>query len=169
MQVLQLAALKGVFTGAVEEQVTFVNAPALAAERGLEVQLVTEADSPDHRSLVTLRGARADGSPVSVSGTVTGPRQVERLTEIDGFDLELVPRQHLVLLRYADRPGVVGTVGATLGEADVNIAGAQVARATQGGPALMALTIDSAAPPELLERIAAAIGADTVCAVDLTA
>ncbi|MCW2668043.1 MAG: phosphoglycerate dehydrogenase [Frankiales bacterium] len=169
VQVLQLAALKGVFTGAVEEQVTFVNAPALAAERGLEVQLMTDPVSPDHRSLVTLRGTRADGSPVSVSGTLTGPRQLERLTEIDGFDIELVPREHLLLLRYADRPGVVGTVGAMLGEADVNIAGAQVARAIQGGPALMALTIDSAAPPELLDRIAEAIGADAVCAVDLTA
>ena len=56
VSVLQLAALKGVFADVVEEQVTFVNAPALAAERGVEVSMSTHADSPDYRNLITVRG-----------------------------------------------------------------------------------------------------------------
>jgi D-3-phosphoglycerate dehydrogenase len=168
VSVLQLAALKGFFRGVVEEQVTFVNAPALAAERGVEVSLVTESESPDHRSLVTVRGVLSSGVTVSVSGTLAGPRMVEKLTDVDGFDVDLVPAEHLVFLRYADRPGVVGTVGAALGEAQVNIAGAQVSRTSQGGDALMALTVDSAVPQEVLEQIAAAIGAQSARAVDLT-
>jgi D-3-phosphoglycerate dehydrogenase len=168
VSVLQLAALKGVFADVVEEQVTFVNAPALAAERGVEVSLSTDPDSPDFRSLITLRGVRADGSTVSVAGTLSGPRQVEKLTDVDGFDIDIVPSDHLVFLRYADRPGVVGTIGAALGEAQVNIAGAQVSRTAQGGDALMVLTVDSAVPLEVLDGIATAIGAQSARAVDLT-
>jgi D-3-phosphoglycerate dehydrogenase / 2-oxoglutarate reductase len=165
--VLLLAALKGVFADVVEDQVTFVNAPALAAERGVEVALTTDPESPDHRNLVTVRGVLADGSPVSVSGTLVGPRQVERLTEVLGFDVEVPPAPSLLFLSYADRPGVVGTVGQTLGEAGVNIGSAQVARHEQGGAALMVLTVDSAVPPDVLERLGAAIGAQQVRAVEL--
>jgi D-3-phosphoglycerate dehydrogenase len=167
VQVLQLAALKGAFTDVVEEQVTFVNAPVLAAERGTQVALTTDPVSPDHRNLVTVRGVLADGSAVSVSGTLVGPRQVERLTEVLGFDVELPPAASLLFLTYSDRPGVVGTVGATLGEAGVNIGSAQVGRRQQGGPALMALTLDSAVPPDVLERLGRAIGAEQVRAVQL--
>ncbi len=167
VSVLQLAALKGVFTDVVEEQVTFVNAPTLAAERGLDVQLVTSGESPDFRSLITLRGVLAGGTEISVSGTLSGPRQVEKLTEVNGFDVDLAPAEHLVFLRYADRPGVVGAVGAALGDAQVNIAGAQVSRTSQGGDALMALTVDSAVPAEVLDRIVADIGAQSIRTVDL--
>ncbi|HUR14844.1 MAG TPA: phosphoglycerate dehydrogenase [Mycobacteriales bacterium] len=168
VSVLQLAALKGVFASVVEEQVTFVNAPALAAERGVEVSLTKDPESPDHRSEITVRGVLPSGDTVSVSGTLSGPRMVEKLTDVEGFDVDLVPSDHLVFLRYADRPGVVGTVGAALGEAQVNIAGAQVSRTSQGGDALMAITVDSAVPAEVLDAIGAAIGAHTVRAVDLT-
>ena len=167
VSVLQLAALKGVFADVVEEQVTFVNAPALAAERGVEVALTTNPDSPDFRSLITVRGVLPSGETVSVAGTLSGPRQIEKLTDVDGFDVDIVPAEHLLFLRYADRPGVVGTVGAALGEAQVNIAGAQVSRTSQGGDALMVLTVDSAVPPDVLDQIAASIGAQSVRTVDL--
>ena len=67
VSVLQLAALKGVFADVVEEQVTFVNAPTLAAERGVEVSLTTDADSPDYRSLITVRGVLPNGAAVGVA------------------------------------------------------------------------------------------------------
>ena len=167
VSVLQLAALKGVFADVVEEQVTFVNAPTLAAERGVRVSLSTSEESTDYRNLITVRGVLTTGAVVSVSGTLTGTRQVEKLTEVDGFDVELVAEEHLVFFRYSDRPGIVGVVGAQLGAAQVNIAGAQVSRTAQGGDTLMALTVDSAPPPELLEQIAEAIGASSVRSVDL--
>jgi len=168
VSVLQLAALKGIFADVVEESVTFVNAPLLAKERGVEVGLTTSADSPDHRNLVTVRGVLADGRPVSVSGTLTGTRQVQKLTELDGFDIDLVPEGHLLFLRYDDRPGVVGTLGGMLGDAGVNIAGMQVSRAASGGDTLMAMSVDSAVPAELLQAAAAAIGARAASGVDLS-
>ena len=128
VKVLELAALKGVFTDIVEDQVSYVNAPLLAAERGIAVRLVTDSESPDHRNLITIRGTLADGSQVSVSGTLVGIHQRERLVEINGFDVDLEPTDHLAFFRYGDRPGMVGTVGRILGEAGINIAGMQVAR-----------------------------------------
>ena len=167
VSVLQLAALKGVFADVVEEQVTFVNAPTLAAERGVEVSLTTDRESPEYRNLITVSGVLPTGDPVSVSGTLVGTRQVEKLTEVDGVDVELPAGGHLVFLRYEDRPGVVGQVGVQLGEAGVNIASAQVGRDKQGGHALMALTVDDAVPVEVLEQICDAIGAGSARTVSL--
>jgi D-3-phosphoglycerate dehydrogenase len=167
VSVLQLAALKGIFSDVVEEQVTFVNAPLLARDRGVEVGLARFTESEDYRNLVTVRGVLSGGERVSVSGTLTGPRQVEKLVEVDGFDVDLRLEEHLVFLRYSDRPGVVGTVGDRLGAAQVNIAGAQVSRNRRGGEALMALAVDSAVPPEVLAGIRDVIGATAVRSADL--
>jgi D-3-phosphoglycerate dehydrogenase len=168
VKVLELAALKGVFSDVVEESVSYVNAPLLAAERGLAVRLVTDPESPDHRNLITLRGTLVDGSQVSVSGTLIGISQRERLVEVDGYDVDIEPSEHLAFLRYEDRPGMVGTVGGILGEAQVNIAGMQVARDAKGGHALVALSVDSAIPAAVLEEISVAMGAASVRAVDLS-
>ena len=168
VRVLELAALKGVFADVVEEQVSYVNAPLLAAERGLAVRLVTDGDSPDHRNLITLRGTLADGSQHSVSGTLAGVALRERLVEVDGYEVDIEPTRHLAFLRYDDRPGMVGTVGVILGDAGVNIGGMQVARDTEGGHALVALSVDSVIPADVLEQISDAIRAASVRAVDLT-
>jgi D-3-phosphoglycerate dehydrogenase len=153
VKVLELAALKGVFTDVVADQVSYVNAPLVAAERGTAVRLIADPESPDHRNLITLRGTLADGAQVSVSGTLVGINQRERIVEINGFDVDLEPTDHLAFFNYEDRPGMVGTVGGILGDAGVNIAGMQVSRDTKGGQALVALSVDSAVPAEVLEDI----------------
>jgi D-3-phosphoglycerate dehydrogenase len=167
VSVLQLAALKGVFTDVVSEQVTFVNAPLLAKDRGVDVGLATYAESPEYRNLVTVRGVLATGETVSVSGTLTGPRQEQKLTEVTGYDVDLQLEGHLLFFRYTDRPGVVGVVGARLGDAGINIGGAQVSRTRRGGEALMTVTVDSAVPGDVLAGIGTAIGASTVRSADL--
>ena len=167
VSVLRLAALRGIFAPIVSEPVSYVNAPMYAEERGLNVDLTTASESADYRSLITLRGALSDGTPVSVSGTLTGRQQTERITEINGFDLDMKPEEHLVLLRYQDRPGVIGAVGAQFGGADINIASAQVSRTEQGGDALMVVTVDSAVPADLLDELAEGIGASYARAIDM--
>jgi D-3-phosphoglycerate dehydrogenase len=167
VKVLELAALKGIFTDVVEHPVSYVNAPLLAAERGTAVRLVTDAESPDHRNLITIRGTLAAGTQVSVSGTLIGIHQRERLVEVNGFDVDLEPTEHLAFFYYADRPGMVGTVGGILGAAGVNIAGMQVARDTKGGHALVAMAVDSAIPSDTLLEIETAIDAVSVRAADL--
>ncbi len=168
VKVLELAALKGVFADIIEDHVSYVNAPLLAAERGLEVRLLTDPDSPDHRNLVTLRGTLADGNQVSVSGTLVGIHQRERLVEVNGYDIEIEPEEHLAFVRYEDRPGMVGVVGRILGDAGVNIASMQVSRDRKGGQALVAMTIDSQIPATVLDDITKAISAESMLTVDLT-
>lgn len=167
VKVVELAALKGVFGDVVEEAVTFVNAPLLAKERGVEVNLRTGEGDADWRNLITVRGVLSDGRRVSVSGTLTGPRQTEKLVEVNGYSMEIALSDHMAFLSYDDRPGIVGTVGALLGESSVNIAGMQVSRDTQGGTALIILTVDSAIPGPTLEAISTEIRAETTRQVDL--
>jgi D-3-phosphoglycerate dehydrogenase len=167
VKVLELAALKGVFTDIVEDQVSYVNAPLLASERGTAVRLITDPDSPDHRNLITIRGTVADGGQVSVSGTLVGINQRERLVEINGFDVDLEPTDHLAFFSYADRPGMVGTIGRILGDAGVNIAGMQVARDAKGGHALVAVSVDSPISPETLTEIQHAMDASSARAINL--
>ncbi len=167
VKVLELAALKGIFADIVEEQVSYVNAPLLAAERGMAVRLVVDPESPDHRNLITIRGTLADGSQVSVSGTLVGINHRERLVEINEYDVDLEPTEHLAFLTYGDRPGMVGTVGVILGDAGINIAGMQVARDSIGGQALVALSVDTAIPADVLADLQQAIDAASARAVDL--
>ena len=168
VRVLELAALKGLFLDVVEDPVSYVNAPVLAADRGVLVRLTTDAESPDYRNLVTLRGTLADGTQVSVSGTLAGTRQLERVVEINGFDVEVGVSDHMAVFRYVDRPGVVGVVGRVLGEAGINIAGMQVSRDRRGGHALVTMTVDNAIPHGVLDEIVREIGAETARQVDLS-
>ena len=167
VKILELSALKGVFTPLSEEQVSYVNAPVIARDRGIEAALVTDADAGDHRNLVRVRLALTDGTSLRVGGTLSGPRNIAKLVEIDDFDLEVPLSEHLVVMRYADRPGVVGAVGGALGHAGVNIGGMQVSRDAVGGKAVMVLTVDASPGAEVLAGIARDIEADLVESVDL--
>jgi D-3-phosphoglycerate dehydrogenase len=157
--VLPLAALRGVFGGMLEEQVTFVNAPKLAEELGVAVDLVTEPESANFRSLVTVLAALPDGGTVSVSGTLSGLDAVQKLVEVNGRHFDLRAEGTVLILEYADRPGVMGTVGTLLGEAGVNIEAAQINQTSDGENAIMLLRVDRQVSAEVREPIGASIGA----------
>jgi D-3-phosphoglycerate dehydrogenase len=167
VKVLELAVLKGIFTDVVEKSVTYVNAPLLAQDRGVEVSLITDEDGSEYRNLITVHGTLPTGLQLSVAGTLAGPRFVEKLVKVDDFDVDLTLSEHFGFFRYEDRPGIVGIVGQILGEHGINIAGMQVARAVKGGDALVALTVDSAIPVQLIDTITERIGARSGRAVDL--
>jgi D-3-phosphoglycerate dehydrogenase len=167
VEVLRLAALKGLFTQVVSDPVSYVNAPLLAEQRDLEVRFSVDANSESYRNVITLRGSQADGTQISVSGTLTGPKQVEKIVEINGYELELPISEHLIVFSYTDRPGIVATYGSLLGEAGVNIAGLQIARDDKKGTALSVLSVDAPVPTELVSELGDAIGADVLRAIDL--
>jgi D-3-phosphoglycerate dehydrogenase / 2-oxoglutarate reductase len=149
-RLLTVAALNGVFQGRVDQAVNYVNAPVIAAERGIQVVEERFRASRDYTNLVEVRA-----DDVAVSGTTIGPEPRLFLAGALGFgiDLELAP--NLVFFRYDDVPGVIGRVGTMFGEVGVNIANMAVSRTKQGGKALMALSIDTPAPAELVERVRA--------------
>jgi D-3-phosphoglycerate dehydrogenase / 2-oxoglutarate reductase len=147
-RLLTVAALNGAFQGRVEQAVNYVNAPVIAAERGIEVSEERSGAARDYTSLVTVAV-----DAVEVSGTTIGPEHRRFLAGALGFaiDLQLSPR--MVFLRYDDIPGVIGRVGTMFGDARVNIANMAVSRTKEGGKALMALSIDSEPPADLVDRI----------------
>ena len=167
VSVLSTSALKGGLIAMGCEDVTYVNAPNLAAERSVTSAVMTDPESPDHRNLVSVRAACADGSQVFVSGTLMGIKQIQKIVAIDKLDLDLKPTNNLLFLRYTDIPGVVGIVGNALGKLKINIADMQVGRTQEGGQALMALTVDSVIPKEVIEIIAKETGASLVRFVNL--
>jgi D-3-phosphoglycerate dehydrogenase / 2-oxoglutarate reductase len=162
VSVLQLAALRGVFAGAVENQVTFVNAPQLAEDLGVQVEVKTAPESPDHRSVVSVRAGLPDGRAAVVSGAVSGPNLVEKLVEVNGRHFDLRAEGHVLLLEYPDRPGVMGKVGTLLGEVGVNIEAATVSQTTERSDAIMLLRVDRPVEAGVLEPIGAAVGARIV-------
>jgi D-3-phosphoglycerate dehydrogenase len=166
-RVLTLAALKGMLGPVCSEPVTYVNAPLLAAERGIEVTESKTRHSRDWVNLIALSGEGSRGS-VGVSGTCVGPRDHERLIEINGIPVDMAPARHMAFLFYEDRPGVIGRVGTLLGESGVNIASMQVGRRKQGGEALMALTVDAGIPAGVLDRVEREIGAHDATFIQLT-
>ncbi len=160
VSVLRLAALKGVFTNIVSETVSYVNAPLLAEQRGIAVRLLQDEISEEYRNVITLRGALSDGSQLAISGTLTGPKQIEKLVSINEHAIELPIEKHHVVMLYTDRPGIVAVYGQKFGDAGINIAGMQIARQAAGAQALSVLTLDSPVSDELLEDVSVAIDAD---------
>lgn len=167
VEALRLAALKGLFSKVVSDPVSYVNAPLLAEQRNIEVRFSVDAVSESYRNVITLRGALTDGTQVSVSGTLTGPKQVEKIVEVNGYEVELPIPEHLIVFSYTDRPGIVASYGNLLGEAGVNIAGLQIARDEKKGTALSVLSVDSPVDESLIEALRVAIGAEKISTIDI--
>jgi D-3-phosphoglycerate dehydrogenase len=150
-RLLTAAALNGVFRGRVEQDVNYVNAPLIAADRGIDVGEERRSAARDFTNLVRV-GLESNGDEVRVAGTTIGGEGRQWLVSALGFQIEIELAPLMVFFVYDDVPGVIGRVGTMFGEAGVNIANMAVSRTRQGGKALMALTVDAAAPDELVER-----------------
>ncbi|WP_234878929.1 phosphoglycerate dehydrogenase [Mycobacteroides salmoniphilum] len=166
--VLKLSALRGLFSSVIEDQVTFVNAPSIAEERGVSAEITTATESPNHRSVVDVRAVYADGSVINVAGTLSGPQQVQKIVQINGRNFDLRAAGENLVINYADVPGALGKIGTVLGAADVNIQAAQLSQDASGEAATIILRIDRSAPDAVLDEIRAAVGATTLELVDLS-
>ena len=151
-RLLTVAALNGAFQGRSDQPVNYVNAPMIAAERGVEVREERSRAARDYTNLVRVE-AVSDGVPLRIAGTTMGNDNRLWLVSALGFDLDMELAPLLVVFSYDDVPGVIGKVGTLFGGSAVNIANMTVSRTRQGGQALMVLSIDTAAPPELVEKV----------------
>jgi D-3-phosphoglycerate dehydrogenase / 2-oxoglutarate reductase len=108
--------------------------------------------SRDFTNLIRV-SIRANGDELRVAGTTIGEANRRWLVSALGFELEMELAPLMAFFRYDDVPGVIGKVGTLFGEAGVNIANMAVSRTRRGDKALMALSIDSEAPEELVESL----------------
>jgi D-3-phosphoglycerate dehydrogenase len=165
-RVLTLSVLKGVLGGVLDEPVTFVNAPTLAAERGIEVRETTSASARDYVNLVTIRGAAAS-RVVHVAGTLFGKSESPRIVGMLDHTIDMPPASHLLVVRNDDVPGVIGKVATILGDAGVNITDMKVGQSPEGEAALMALSLGGPAPPEVAAAVRAADHVHEAIAIEL--
>ena len=147
-RILTLSVLKGLFGRVSEEPVTYVNAPGMAKERGVEVRETSSATSVDFVNLVTVRG----GGHV-LAGTLSGGRSEPRIVNVDDHTTDLPPAAHMLVVRNDDRPGMIGLVGTALGDAKVNIADMDVGRSSSPGSAVMVLATSEPTPAAVIDRL----------------
>ncbi|SOX52974.1 phosphoglycerate dehydrogenase, partial [Mycobacterium ahvazicum] len=168
VEVLKLSALRGLFSAIIEDPVTFVNAPALAAERGVTAEISTATESPNHRSVLDVRAVAHDGSSVNVAGTLSGPQLVEKVVQINGRNFDLRAQGKNLVINYIDQPGALGKIGTLLGAARVNIQAAQLSEDAEGPSATILLRLDQDVPADVRSAISQAVGANKLEVVDLS-
>jgi D-3-phosphoglycerate dehydrogenase / 2-oxoglutarate reductase len=166
-RLLTLAATKGLVSGGADEAVNYVNAPTIAAGRGLQVSEAKDRRSPDYTNLITLTAADKQGE-LNTGGTAFGPKDRMRLVRIYRHDIDIEPSEHMVFMRYEDVPGMIGRVGTIIGGHSINIAFMNVGRKKVEGKAVMGLALDDPLPPDVLDELCNIPGVDGVRAVELS-
>ncbi|MBT2267046.1 phosphoglycerate dehydrogenase [Rhodococcus erythropolis] len=167
VDILGLAALRGVFSASSDEAVTFVNAPALAEQRGVTVSVEKHSEALAHRSAVEVRAVAGDGTVTSVTGALTGLQQVEKIVNINGRSFDLRAEGHNIVVHYSDRPGVLGVLGTVLGNAGVDILAAALSQDAEGEGATVILRVDRVVGDAEVEAIVSQLDA-RVAQVDLS-
>jgi D-3-phosphoglycerate dehydrogenase len=149
-RVLTLSALRGFLQAGVHEPVTYVNAPILAHDRGIDYSETRKAATADYTNLVRVTAVREDRE-VTVAGILTGRANEPRLVEVDDVPIEVSLTPYMAFFRYEDKPGVVHKLSGILADNQINIAFMQVGRREAGGEAIMALAVDSPIPGAVLQ------------------
>jgi D-3-phosphoglycerate dehydrogenase len=140
----------------VSARVNIVNAFLIADERGITVTTSyvrgSSATSAIRTSVRTAKGEQTASG--SVFATAEGYRE-GRLTKINGFRIEAIPRGHMLVMHNRDVPGVIGKVGSILGDAGVNISAFHLGRRERGGEAMAIIEMDAPLNTETVERLQA--------------
>jgi len=156
-QILTLSVLKGFFGVVSDVPVSYVNAPQLAKDAGIDVRPASCATTRDYVNLISVRSGGH-----SVAGTLTGLRSVPKIVMLDDFQVDLPPARNMMVVRNEDVPGMIGRVGAAVGAAGVNIADMAVGQDHNGVSSLMVLATDQPVSEATVAELAAEPGIVTV-------
>jgi D-3-phosphoglycerate dehydrogenase len=148
---ITVAALKGLLTPILKDDVNYVNAPLIARERGIRVTESKSTSSDDFSNLITL-SIKTKGGVNILSGTIFGKHE-PRLVRLNTFRLEALPEGHLLLIHNLDSPGVIGSIGTTLGKFSINIEQMQVGQEKEKGHNIILLNTDQSISDAVLKAI----------------
>jgi D-3-phosphoglycerate dehydrogenase / 2-oxoglutarate reductase len=140
----------------VSDRVNVVNAFLIAEERGIKVttSYVRSGNNPPAicASIFDSNGEH------TIAGTVfgvTGGERAGRITEINNFRIEAIPRGFMLVMHNQDVPGVIGRVGTILGDAGINISAFHLGRRERGGEAMAVIEVDAPLDDQTLSVIKA--------------
>ena len=148
---LTIALLKGLLTPILKENVNYINAPVVAKERGIRVVEAKSTEMKDYTSLITLK-IKTSQEESCTAGALFGLKD-PRIVRVNQFVMDVVPEGNMLVLYNYDRPGVIGNIGTTLGNHNVNIARLHLSREQVDQKALVILSTDGVVPPEVMEKL----------------
>ena len=148
---LTASAVAGVLKPMLSE-VNIVNAPVIARERGVSIAETTRDDADAYDSIVRLKIV-TENQTRTVSGTIFG--SAPRIVEIKGVEMEASFAPHMLYTTNEDKPGFIGALGQTLGEAGVNIATFNLGRAAPGEGAIALIAVDDPISDAVIEKVRA--------------
>jgi D-3-phosphoglycerate dehydrogenase len=148
---LTMSLAKGILSPILKETVNFINAVALAKERGINIK---EAKSTKEQEFVNLIevGIKTDKETRKICGTLSSNKQ-PRIVKIDEYYVEAVPEGEMIFLQNWDKPGLIGNLGSLMGKQNINIAAMTFGRDKRGGKAISVLNVDSPITADLLDKI----------------
>lgn len=144
------------------DTINYVNADFIADQKGIKVETSTKPSSGTYNNLISVK-LTTDKRVVDISATIF-EESVQRIVEVNGFDLDVAPKGNLILFNNTDVPGVIGKVGTLLASNSINIADFRLGR-KEGGEALAVIITDSVVSDTALAQLAAleeCISVDTV-------
>jgi D-3-phosphoglycerate dehydrogenase len=147
---LSASALTGLLAPQLEE-INLVSAPAYAKDRNIQVSEVKREHTSDYHTLIRLVVVTDQGEH-RISGTLIAGSK-PRIVAIQGIPLEAELAPNMLFLRNLDKPGFIGNLGQTLGNAGVNIATFHLGRSKPGEDAILLAGIDQAVPDALLATV----------------
>ena len=148
---LTVALLKGLLSPALREDVNYVNAPIRAKERGIKVTESKVNTAEDFLNLIKVR-VRFPGGENIVAGTIFG-KQEPRIVQINNFRLDAIPEGHLLYIMNEDKPGVIGRIGLTIGEAGLNISRMHVGQEPAKRVNIILLCVDQPVSEDLIKKL----------------
>ncbi len=152
IRIISASVVTGLLKPLSEEfNVNYINAVSIAKSRGIEIVSSTSEESGRYNNLIKV-ALHTNGDSVSTAGTITADKG-PRIVEVNSSPVDIVPEGYFLLIAHMDKPGMIGKVGTVLGDADVNIASMEVARANPRGPAMMILELDEDLPTEVLRKV----------------
>jgi D-3-phosphoglycerate dehydrogenase len=150
----------------VDQEVNMVNASLIAEQMGIKVEETKTTHADAFSNMITLI-AEGDGKRRTIAGTLfDGAPRIVRLRD---YAMDFAPEEHMLLLHYADRPGMIGKIGTIMGQHDINIASMNLGRSEKKGEAMVILSLDSAVTPEVIEDIRKATDATFIKTVHMSA
>ncbi|MFP4347918.1 MAG: phosphoglycerate dehydrogenase [Thermodesulfobacteriota bacterium] len=144
------ALLKGLLGSFTDTPINYVNARAIAKDRGIGVIETSDQSPEDFSSLIKLKLDSPEEGPDEIWGTIY-EKKYPRIIRIGDVYMDAIPEGSMIVIQNIDKPGVIGHVGTTLGRHNINIARFQLGRRLDRAVCLV--NIDTPADEAVLEEI----------------